>query len=251
MKLVIFDPQQILLVALISVCIYQVTGCMHILRLYVLSLAFAAPQGTFQSQRNFWRVVRTPKTVLKSLSNSCRHISAVVTITLLEREQAPYLYLYPARGHLHLLIFILWGKMETSGFLSFDKCWQKEQMCNYFLTGLFRLWFFSSCTSHTLSNNGFAALAPSETLLIALALQGRNTLVFLRKSSSFPAAFHLIKVKNQEGVFKMRQGNICITQTLSEARRCQAPGGTQTRLHQYMRMQHSVHWFVPVTNTSG
>lgn len=143
MKLVIFDPQQILQVAAApSVCVYEVTGCMHILRLYVFSLAFSAPQGTFQSQRNFWRVVRTPKTVLKSLSNSCRHISAVVTITLLEREQAPYLYLYPARGDLHLQIFILWGKMETSGFLSFDKCWQKEPMCNYFLTGLFRLVLF-------------------------------------------------------------------------------------------------------------
>lgn len=66
MKLVIFDHQQILQVAAApSVCIYEVTGCMHILRLYVFSLAFAAPQGTFQSQRSFWRVVRTPKTVLK------------------------------------------------------------------------------------------------------------------------------------------------------------------------------------------
>lgn len=35
-------------------------------------------------------------------------------------------------------------------------------MSNYFLTGLFRLRFLSLCTSHFLSNNGFAALAPPE-----------------------------------------------------------------------------------------
>lgn len=69
MNLVVFEPQQIFQVlAALSVCICKVTGCRYILRLYVFSLAFSAPQGMFQSQRNFRSFVKTSETLLKANS---------------------------------------------------------------------------------------------------------------------------------------------------------------------------------------
>lgn len=69
MKLAVFEPQQLFQVlAALSVCICKVTGCTYILRRYVFSLAFSAPQGMFQSQKNFRCFVKTPKTLLKANS---------------------------------------------------------------------------------------------------------------------------------------------------------------------------------------
>lgn len=64
-----FEPRQIFQVlAALSVYICKVTGCMCILRLYVFSLAFSAPQGVFQSRRNFRGFVKTPTSLLKANS---------------------------------------------------------------------------------------------------------------------------------------------------------------------------------------
>lgn len=90
-----FEPQQIFQVlAALSVYICKVTGCMCILRLHVFRLAFSAPRGMFQSQRNFRSFVKTPTSLLKANSqfmsahrccldnNNCQD---------LKREQAAYL----------------------------------------------------------------------------------------------------------------------------------------------------------------
>lgn len=65
-KLVVFKPQQIFqTLAALSVCFCKVTGCMCIMRFYLFSLAFSAPQGMFQSRRKFRSFVKTPETLLK------------------------------------------------------------------------------------------------------------------------------------------------------------------------------------------
>lgn len=68
-------------------------------------------------------------------------------------------YLDRTRGVAHR--DTVWNKV-TQCIASLDRCWQEEQVSNYFLTGLLKLMFLSFCTSRSLSRNGFAALAPSE-----------------------------------------------------------------------------------------